>query len=78
LFSEESDAQSLADFLLSLHKADRQTIKVTMDLKGLGARLGASIRATHGRLNGGSPMFMRVIDVSIVADRRQVELVLWG
>lgn len=78
LFYNLSDAQTLADGLLTLYKAARQTVRITTDLKGLGASLSSSVLLTHRRLNSGVPTPMLCMDISIIADKRQVELVLWG
>jgi hypothetical protein len=78
LFYSQADAAALAASLLALYKVARQTVRVILDLKGLGARLGASVLVTHPRLNGGEPIPMLVMDITIRADDRLVELVLWG
>jgi hypothetical protein len=78
LFYNQSDAATLADGLLTLYKSLRQTVRITIDLKGLSARLSATVLVTHRRLNGGNPLPMLVLDITILADQRQVELVLWG
>jgi hypothetical protein len=68
----------LAASLLTLYKSFRQTARITMGLRGLGARLGASVLVTHRRLNGGNPTPMLVMDITIDADAREIELVVWG
>lgn len=78
LFYNSGDAQTLAGNLLTLYKAYRQTVRVVLDLKGLGAKLSAAVLVTHRRLNNGSATPMLVMDITIMADKRQVELVLWG
>ena len=78
LFYNSSDAQSLATSLLTLYKAARQTVRITIDLKGLGARLSSAVLLTHRRINAGAPTPMLCMDITINADKRQVELVLWG
>jgi hypothetical protein len=78
LFYNQSDAATLASGLLTLYKSLRQTVRITLDLKGLSARLSATVLVTHARLNGGNPLPMLVMDITILADQRQIELVLWG
>lgn len=78
LFFNSSDATSLATSLLTLYKAARQTVRIVTDLKGLGAKLSSSVLVTHRRLNSGAPTPMLCMDITILADKRQVELVLWG
>jgi hypothetical protein len=78
LFENQSDALTLSAVLLALYKVARQTVQITVDLKGLSAFLGAAILVTHRRLNKGQPTAMLVMDVTIRADDRQVDLVLWG
>jgi hypothetical protein len=78
LFYNSSDASTLAASLLSLYGAARQTVRVTLDLKGLGARLSSTVLLTHPRLNDGVPTPMLLMDATIAADPRQTELVLWG
>jgi hypothetical protein len=78
LFYNSSDASTLSVSLLALYKAARQTVRVTLNLKGLGARLSSTVLLTHPRLNDGVATPMLVMDVTIAADPRQTELVLWG
>jgi hypothetical protein len=78
LFNSQSDALALATSLLALYKTFRQTARITMALRGLGARLGATVLVTHHRLNGGNPTPMLVMDITIDADSREIELVVWG
>jgi hypothetical protein len=78
LFNSQADAASFgrvaADALQKL-SPDR---RITMGMRGFGARLGASVLVTHRRLNGGSPTPMLVMDITIDADAREIELVVWG
>lgn len=78
LFYNQSDAENLADELLALYKVFRQTVRISMNLRGFRAVMGASVLVTHSRLNGGTPTPMLVMDLTILADDRRVELVLWG
>lgn len=78
LFNSQADAANLAAALLTLYKSFRQTARITMGLRGLGARLGAAVLVTHRRLNGGSPTPMLVMDITIDADAREIELVCLG
>lgn len=78
LFYNQSDAATLAGNLLTLYKTLRQTVRVKIDLKGISARLSATVLITHARINGGNPLPMLVMDITLIADARQVELILWG
>jgi hypothetical protein len=78
LFDNQSDAQSLGDGLLTIYKAKRQPVRVTLDLKGLSSVLSATTLITHRRLNGGSALPMLLMDSVILADARQMQLLLWG
>ena len=78
LFYNSADAQTLADALLALYKVARQTIRVTVGLVGIAAKPGSSVLVTFPRLNTGSQTPMLVMDVTLNADKRQVELILWG
>jgi hypothetical protein len=77
-FENQSDAATLSAALLALYKVARQTVQITLDLKGISAFLGSVILVTHRRLNQGAATAMLVMDVTIRADDRQVDLVLWG
>lgn len=78
LFYNQADATALATSLLSLLKAFRQPVQVTLDLMGLAARLGANAQVTYPRLNSGNATRMRILDIEIDADAREVTLTLWG
>lgn len=78
LFDSSSDAQSLSDSLLALYKAKRQPVRVLVDLKGMSAKMSANVLVTHRRLNSGNQLPMLLLDATILADGRLMELVLWG
>jgi hypothetical protein len=78
LFINQADALSLSASLLALLKTYRQPVQVRLALKGLGARLGANVQITYPRLNAGTPSLMRVVDITVDADDREVVLTLWG
>jgi len=78
LLVNQSDAQTVCDYLQLLYGAERQIIRVTTKRLGLTVNLGACVNLTYPRfgLDGGKNFI--VIGRSLDMDKQEIELRLWG
>ena len=77
-YDGESDAQTLANDLLALHKVDRQQVEIRVKRFGYLFDLGQVVSVTHGRLGlSGGKRFV-ITGIREEAERDEQIISLWG